>query len=282
MKYRNIVKLLTSALCLLFATAVLDAPSAHAQGASIEKKKGRADTKLSTAASESNKALADRLNKKKKGQPTDLKKGPGVDQKTVAAAKETRSPEELQKIKNQIAAKNASLISKLNTIISGAPTSPSVPDWKFQKAELMWEVANADYMSARADHMKCLEAVDKGNKKEADCKEPQPNYTAAEAIYKDILQGSPGYNRLDEVIYRLGRGLLEAGKNAQAVAYLKRLVTNYPNSAYRSEAHLALAEFYFGKNVFGLARTHYDETLKDKEYDFYDYALYKKAWVLYN
>ncbi|MFU8807317.1 MAG: tetratricopeptide repeat protein, partial [Bradymonadaceae bacterium] len=69
---------------------------------------------------------------------------------------------------------------------------------------------------------------------------------------------------------------------AQAVGYLQRLVSNYPNSRYIPEAHLALGEFFFEQQMTGAARDNYAKVLEHKNYQNYDYALYKQGWVFYN
>src|SRR5699024_4567417 len=77
-------------------------------------------------------------------------------------------------------------------------------------------------------------------------------------------------------------GLIEAGKGAQAVSYLQRLVKNYPNSKFLPDANLALAEFFFEQELLGAARDKYQAVLKFKDNPNYDFAMYKLGWVFYN
>ncbi len=281
MKHRRIIrKTMFALLCLFLVT--LWAGIAGAQDISKNKTKRSVDDKAIEAAQKRREDLSKALDKDKKGQGQDLAKGPDADLQAARDAAQKRSPEEIEQLKLKIEQKNRAMITKLDQIIQGDPYSDSKPEWMFQKAELMWELRNWEYLRGRAEYNQCLEAASKGTIEESKCQEPLPDYEDAQAIYQDILQQYPNYARLDEVIYRLGRGLIEAKKGAQAVPLLQRLVQNYPNSQYLPEAYLALGEFYFDKNVFGLAKTNYEEVLKFNSYDFYDYALYKLGWTHYN
>ncbi len=262
-------------LCVMLT--ILSVPTL-AQDLSKERTKKRADV---TKDLERTKKNSSALDKDKTKEKSDLATGPAKDQ-NIFEQKETRSPEEIDRIRQEIESKNASMIDQLDQIIAGDPYSDQKPEWMFQKAELMWESKNWGYLRSRAEYNSCLEAVDKGTIEEEKCVEPTPDYSEPQAIYEDILKQYPDYTRLDEVIYRLGRGLIEAGKGAKAVALLERLVQNYPNSQYKPEAHLALGEFYFDKNVFTLAQTNYEEVLKFDDYSFREYARYKMGWVHYN
>ena len=264
-------------LCVML-TVLGSSATLQAQDISKERSKKRANVAKDLERTKQN---SKSLDKDKTKEKSDLATGPAANQK-IFEKKDTRSPEELARIRQEIDRTNSEMIAQLDQIIAGDPYSDQKPEWMFQKAELMWEVQNAQYMSARAEFDSCLGAVDKGTIDESECKEPTPDYSTPQAIYEDILKQYPDYSRLDEVIYRLGRGLIEAGKGAKAVTLLERLVQNYPNSRYKPEAHLALGEFYFDKNIFNLAETNYTEVLAYEDYDFREYARYKMGWVHYN
>ena len=261
--------------CLMMACV---AAPAMAQDISKENAKKKADLEDKLKRTQQN---SSRLDKDKTKEKSDLATGP-ESKKDIFVQKDTRSPEEIEQIRQQIEAKNAQMIAKLDQIIAGSPYAAQKPEWMFQKAELMWESQNWAYLRARADYNQCLDAAGEGNIDEAKCPEPQPDYSKPQEIYSDILKQYPSYNRLDEVIYRLGRGLIQAGEGAKAVPLLQRLVQNYPNSQYKPEAHLALGEFFFDKNIFNLAKDHYQEVLAAEGYSFREYARYKMGWVHYN
>ncbi len=211
--------------------------------------------------------------------------GPTADLKQFEDEGQKLTPEQIDAIKRKLESKNAAMIKKLDRIIAGDPYNDSMPEWMFQKAELVWELRNWEYLRERAKYNQCMDAAaSKGTVDENACQEPVANYSEAQTIYKDILTKYPSYNRLDEVIYRLGRGLIEAGQGAQAVNYLQRLVKNYPQSKYIPEAHLALGEFFFEKEVLGLARDNYKKLLEPqyKGNNLVDYARYKLGWVYFN
>lgn len=208
--------------------------------------------------------------------------GPALDQQAFQDEEQTMTPEQIDSLKRKIEDKNRGMIKKLTSIIERDPYNDQKPDWMFQKAELLWELRNWEYIRERSKYNQCLDASMKGTVDEKTCAEPVADYSEAQAIYKEILQQAPSYERLDEVIFRLGQGLIEANKGAEAVHYLQRLVKNYPNSKYLADAHLALGEFFFEKEMLGLAKDNYSAVLKYKDNRLYDFALYKLGWVQYN
>lgn len=209
--------------------------------------------------------------------------GPTADLKEFEDEGQKLTPEQIDAIKRKLESKNAAMIKKLDRIISGDPYNDQMPEWMFQKAELVWELRNWEYLRERAKYNQCMDAAaQKGTIDENACQEPVADYSEAQEIYKEILTKYPSYNRLDEVIYRLGRGLIEAGQGAQAVNYLQRLVKNFPQSKYIPEAHLALGEFFFEKEVLGLARDNYKKVLEFQGNPLVDYARYKLGWVYFN
>lgn len=208
--------------------------------------------------------------------------GPTMDQQAFEDSQQTMTPEQIDQLKRKLEEKNRSMIKKLTTIIERDPYNDQKPSWMFQKAELMWELRNWEYLRERAKYNQCLDAAMKGTVDEASCETPTADYGEAQEIYKEILQESPGYERLDEVIFRLGRGLLEADENQEAVKYLTRLVNNYPNSRYLPDTRLALGEYFFDAGLLGAAEDNYSAVLNHKGSNLYDYALYKLGWVKFN
>lgn len=206
--------------------------------------------------------------------------GPGLTQEDVEA--EDMSPQEIEKIKRRLEKKNREMVKKLDRLIENDPYNEAKPDWMFQKAELMWELRHMEYLRKRAEYNECMNSAREGTTDESNCKEPQPAYGDAQAIYKEILTEYPDYKRLDEVLYRLGQGLIESGKGAQAVSYLQRLVKNYKASKYIPDANLSLAEHFFKQELLGNARDKYKKVLEHPDNPNYDYALYKLGWVYYN
>ena len=192
------------------------------------------------------------------------------------------TPEELDQLRQELEAQNEQMIQQLDDIIEGSPQNPQRPEWMFQKAELMWELRNTEYIRERNQYNACMDAVYEGTRDEDQCDEPEPDYGEAQDIYESILQEFPDYARLDEVIFRLGSGLLDADEGAQAVQYLNRLVNDYPNSQYIADTYLALGDYWFEEHMTGNARNNYEEVLAYDNYRNYDYALYQLGWTEYN
>ncbi len=192
------------------------------------------------------------------------------------------TPEELDQLQRDLQAQNEDMINQLRDIIAGSPHDPQRPEWMFQQAELMWELRHMEYLRERNDYNACLDAAFEGTIEEDECDEPEPDYHEPREIYEAILQEFPDYNRLDEVIFRLGRGLLDADEGPRAVEYLNRLVSNYPNSQYIADAYLSLGDYFFEEHMTGAAKDNYTSVLDYDEYRNYDYALYQLGWTNYN
>ena len=267
-----------------FAVAVLLALTAlasdtFAQSISEEDRESAVTDETREEASKRVEKQTKRLDKKKPSGDTP-EKGPGLSREDVEAGK--MSAEEIEQLKARLESKNREMIQKLDRLIENDPYNDAKPQWMFQKAELMWELRNMEYLRKRAEYNQCLNAASQGTTDQSECGEPNPSYGDAQKIYKQILTQYPDYNRLDEVIFRLGRGLIDAGKGAQAVSYLQRLIKNYPNSKYIPEANLALAEYFFKKEMLQVSRDKYKKVLEYPKNNNYDFALYKLGWVYYN
>lgn len=272
-------------LPLMLAGLLASAQAGEAMAQDVSKS-GQKRSSSSKTMEEANKRVTDQTKRLDKKRELDGSIPTGAQLTLEQAEDEARkmSAEQIEALKRQLEAKNAQMIAKLDTIIANDPYNVQKPQWMFQKAELLWELRNMEYLRTRAVYNQCLSAAGQGTAGESGCKEPLPDYREAQLIYEDILRQYPDYQRLDEVIYRLGRGLIEAGQGVQAVAHLQRLVQNYPNSKYVPEAHLALGEFYFDpqRQMFHAARENYLKVLQYKNFPLYDFALYKLAWVQFN
>lgn len=170
-------------------------------------------------------------------------------------------------------------IVQFDNMLSTMPaTYPNRPVILYRKAEALRELADADYLAVRVTFNDCMTnwytcASD------AECYEPMPDYTEAIQEYGDIARNHPDYNRLDEVIFRLGETLMENDDAAQGTTYLTRLVNTYPNSQYIPDARLLMAEYFFEIDVLTSARQNYEEVLRFPQSDVYNYAIYKIGWV---
>lgn len=196
--------------------------------------------------------------------------------------RDERTPEELERLKRQLESRYETQIARFRQLIESQPYDAGRPNWMFQKAELLWELRNMEYIRARSEFNSCMDAVYQGTIDESACPEPMPQYDEPQRLYEAVLQEFPDYQRLDEVLFRLGSGLLEAGEGAQAVTYLQRLVNNYSNSRYLPDANLALGEFFFDEQMTGIAKDYYEAVLAYENYRNHTYAVYKLGWTHFN
>ncbi len=180
-------------------------------------------------------------------------------------------------------------IATLEDILRKNPYHPEKADLFFRLAEAYWEENKYQYLRARREYDKQLDAFE-GGTLQVKPVEPQEDYSVSLEYYRKIIQQYPNYGRIDEVIYYLGRGALQMGKGKgdrelqkQGVQYFQKLVQNYPNSRYIADAYLALGEYYFENNSLYYAKVNYEKIINNyKSATMYNYALYKLGWVYFN
>lgn len=280
MRARIQIALAVTVLAAFSAQAVTPA---FAQDLSKVKTKKSVDKKAEAEALKRAEERSKRLDKDKRDASKAKIDGPGATAADVEAENTGMTPEQIDELKRKLESKNRTMINKFDKIIADDPYNKQKPDWMFQKAELLWELRNWEYLRERAKYNQCVDAANQGTADTKSCPEPNAEYGEAQEIYKQIAGQFPGYERLDEVFFRLGKGLIEANKGAQAVTYLQKLVSNYPNSRYIAQTHLALGEYFFKKELLGAAKDNYSKVIKNhKDYALWDYAVYKLGWVLYN
>ena len=187
--------------------------------------------------------------------------------------------EEAEAIRVQKHVELEALIVELDNLLSTMPPDyPNRPDILFRKAEALKELADADYLVARASFSECIDNW-YSCASDGECYEPMPDYGDAIDSYRSIARNHPSYDRLDEVIFRLGETLMENDNASEGIQFLTRLVNTYDDSQYIPDARLLMAEHYFDNDLLIAARQNYDEVLNFPESSVYNYALYKVAWV---
>jgi TolA-binding protein len=69
----------------------------------------------------------------------------------------------------------------------------------------------------------------------------------------------------DEALYLSAHDAGIAHEDAEAHQLYRRLLRDHPNSRFKPDAHLALAELFFRRGELAAARAEYDEVLKFPE-----------------
>ncbi len=180
-------------------------------------------------------------------------------------------------------------IGRMEQLLRDQPLYKNKADIYFRLAESYWEQSKFEYLKTRAKFDKDSDAFEQKRLAIAPV-EPKQDYATALGYYKRVIQEFPDYARLDEILYYLGRGALEQGKEMQdrnllkeAVQYLQKLVQTYPQSPQLPKAFLALGEHFFETDSLYYAKTNYEKIITNfPTSPMLNYALYKLGWVYFN
>lgn len=184
-------------------------------------------------------------------------------------------------------------IVRLNQLLERAPKDhPDIPEFKFNKAELIWAKSKSYEMEAFNKQDECFTYQDQKDDKKLKACQNSMKRMLAEAkslreqtveLYVDIIQNHKNFKFLDEVYYYLGANLMEIGKRPQALDIFRELIKNYPTSKYVPNVLVAFGDYYFDADEMGDALKAYDKVTESyKGSAVYGYATYKKAWCYYN
>ena len=197
-----------------------------------------------------------------------------------------------------VSGKRREEIADLKKLISLGGAPAEMPSWLFRLGELYWEESQHYFFEAnrRDDEILALPRpapaaeVARLTREKKDLEARSHAYQdEAVSQYKEIVQRYPKYQRIDEVLFFLGENLWRQGKQKEALAAYKLLVTQHAKSRYVPDAWMAFGEFYFNSAEKGDRRLSLENALKAyqraasyTESTVYGYALYKQAWVYYN
>lgn len=98
--------------------------------------------------------------------------------------------------------RSTNLIPKLDALIEQEKDPAQKAELLFQKAELLWGLADLELMEASGRFTRCLEGA-KNDVQEESCEEPNVDFSEARQLFKDIETKHPNYRRIDEVRRRL-------------------------------------------------------------------------------
>ncbi|PPE73281.1 hypothetical protein C3942_13480 [Solimonas fluminis] len=99
--------------------------------------------------------------------------------------------------------------------------------------------------------------------------------------YRRLLAEQPDYVRADRVLYQLARASEMLGDEAQAIASLRRLGQEHPQSVRRADAQFRAAELLYRDRRYAEAETQYREVVAlGTKTPLLEPAQYKYAWSL--
>ncbi len=106
-----------------------------------------------------------------------------------------------------------------------------------------------------------------------------PDYKQAVARYQEFLKAHPNDPGNDRVLYQLARAQEQSGDLETALKTLDRLVSTYPNTAYREESQFRRGELLFTLKTYPAAEQAYNAVLAQNSGTAYkDRALYMQGW----
>ncbi len=180
-------------------------------------------------------------------------------------------------------------IDTLDKLLAQGPPSEKKADVLFRLAEAHWEESKYQYLLARDTYDKNMTCFEEKRCAEEPT-EPVEDYSVALGYYRQVLAQFPAYNRIDEVMYYLGKAAMQAGRGRkdsqltkEGVKHLQDLVQQHPKSRFIAESHLALGEYFFETDSLFYAKTNYEKIIQSfPNSPLYNYALYKLGWVYFN
>lgn len=102
------------------------------------------------------------------------------------------------------------------------------------------------------------------------------------ALYEELLEKYPLYERNDQVLYQMSRAYEELGRIEEAMQVMNRIVREYPHSRYIDEVQFRRAEYYFTRKRFLDAEDAYKVIVDmGRGSRYYELALYKLGWAFY-
>src|SRR3989304_3131694 len=107
------------------------------------------------------------------------------------------------------------------------------------------------------------------------------DHSRSRGLYQEVLGLYPDRPENEGILDQFARGYMEEGDWNSSNALLERIVKGFPNGRFSHEAYFRLGEYYFQYGDRPKAITYYRQVLKKDDYNFYDKALYKLGWTLF-
>jgi tetratricopeptide (TPR) repeat protein len=153
-------------------------------------------------------------------------------------------------------------------------------------ARMYMDTAESWVISGEAKYEKQLEQFYQTRQDPKQSPPSPPKHVEARAMEDKAIElletGIPSASAedQDDSLYFLGRIYTNRGELQNAVSYFKRIVNHFPNSEFRWEAQLMMAESYFSNGQFQSAYDIYSELIPKRPEA--AYPRYKQAWSLLN
>jgi tetratricopeptide (TPR) repeat protein len=168
-------------------------------------------------------------------------------------------------------------IAETKGMIQRARGTDYLPDLHMRLAELYTERARYAWLvvyeksKAHGDDSRAL-----------DVPEARVLKNLAIGTYTRILREFPSFKRADEALFLTGHEYRELGDFDKMTESYEKLIEQYPKSAHRLEAQLALADHAFDANDLPTAERRYNQILSAPASPVHPLARYKLAWVHVN
>ncbi len=153
--------------------------------------------------------------------------------------------------------------------------SPERPETLVRLAELEWEEARERFLTAfrRWENTPIESRQDP----------PDPDYSKARALFKEVLLHHKSYRDYDLALYVDGFLAQEEGKADESLGRFNLILAWFPKSRFVPDAHMVRAEYEFTKSTpsYENALAEYEKVLSYGDTELHDLALFKSAWTLW-
>jgi TolA-binding protein len=185
----------------------------------------------------------------------------------------------------QSAQRRKELTTLLGTLADD-PYHPDKAELYFRVAEIHWNEAHGQWLSAMAGYARERAEFDAGGAGEPPIR-PRPDYAASAGYFRRIASEFPQYARIDDVYYHLAVGTLHdvstsLDRSAQkdAVRYFQLIVSEKPGSRRIADVHLHLGEYYLRNNSLYYAKVNFERIIRDHKSSVASwFAQYRLAWI---
>ncbi len=180
-------------------------------------------------------------------------------------------------------------IEKMIQLVTTTPNYPNLATILYRIAEYMTENTRFNIAMQARQYRRDVQRFQAGDLPEAP-EPPVKDYSRTLPFYKDILIEHPDYDRVEEVLFYLGRNGVDTGRSKgddalvdESISYFDKLESLFPGSRFLPNAFLMAGEYNFDRNNLFDAMKYYKKIVDNhKISSMYLYSLYKLGWVYYN